>query len=234
MTKQIVTCSLENCDGIQVAQQLCNKHYRRFRKYGTVELPPKPKKQYCTIADCNRPTKGRGYCGKHWFRWRVNGDPLKVKAWVGEGATPIEKFWSKVALTADTDRCWMWQGSGNGKYGRFQYKKKKWYAHQLSWALTHDEVPTLQILHHCDIKMCVNPNHLYQGTHQQNMDDLFWRGNWKQRASVTEMDFHQIQDMFHKKATLAEVGNRFNISISVASSIRCGKHWSNIFYGGSN
>ena len=77
-----------------------------------------------------------------------------------------------------TDECWEWKGSRSwedygGFYCFFRGKFKIFPAHVLSYIYYKGEVPDdLMVLHKCNNTGCVNPNHLYAGTHQDNMRDL--------------------------------------------------------------
>ena len=71
------------------------------------------------------------------------------------------------------DDCWEWQRYvDHGGYGRIRYNGKSFYTHQYSWIIFNGAIPPgMHVLHHCDNPSCVNPNHLYIGTHQDNMRD---------------------------------------------------------------
>lgn len=87
--------------------------------------------------------------------------------------TKFEKrFWSKVDKQ-DSHECWNWKGSKNSKnYGTF-WDNANVLAHRISWELhSKQKVPTgMQILHMCNNPSCVNPMHLYCGTHTDNVKD---------------------------------------------------------------
>lgn len=73
--------------------------------------------------------------------------------------------------------CWEWQGQGmrNG-YGEFYYGGGPVYAHRMSFLIYYGDIPSGKlVLHTCDNKRCVNPKHLYPGTHSQNLMDSYTR-----------------------------------------------------------
>ena len=62
-------------------------------------------------------------------------------------------------------------------YGMFRIKRESYLAHRYSWTLHRGPIPVgLWVLHRCDVPACVNPGHLFLGTHQDNMDDMKRKG----------------------------------------------------------
>jgi hypothetical protein len=67
-------CTVDDCEGRVKAGGLCQKHYVRFRKYGTTDDPePKPV-AICSVPDCVKPVVAQGICGMHYRRQRIHGD----------------------------------------------------------------------------------------------------------------------------------------------------------------
>ena len=90
-----------------------------------------------------------------------------------------ERFLEKVDKT---DTCWLWNASRRGskqEYGQFRFEGKPRGAHVISYILHKGEVPEgKEVCHtHPGNKHCVNPDHLYVGTHKQNMQDRLRDGN---------------------------------------------------------
>lgn len=100
------------------------------------------------------------------------------------------RFWQFVDVKGEND-CWLWQGSHNGKgYGELsQYALNKTLkpmrAHRLSWEIHNGKIPDgMCICHHCDNPRCVNPNHLFMGTHKDNMHDASVKGRAGRKPKV--------------------------------------------------
>jgi hypothetical protein len=91
--------------------------------------------------------------------------------------TALERFEDKFTPEPNTG-CWLWLGYlDRGGYGVFKYNNKPVLAHRVSYILYKGGIADgLYVLHDCDNPLCVNPNHLYLGTHDDNMRDKAKRG----------------------------------------------------------
>lgn len=89
-----------------------------------------------------------------------------------------ERFWIKVEKT---DNCWNWIGYKNPKgYGSIKIDGKKIRAHRLSYIIHFGKIPDGKIvMHACDNRRCVRPDHILAGTVQENNIDMMRKGRWK-------------------------------------------------------
>jgi hypothetical protein len=126
-----------------------------------------------------------------------------------------ERFFSYVTKT---ETCWFWTSSkdhqGHGIF-HLTHPRKNISAHRQSWIIHKGPIPEkMCVCHKCDIRHCVNPDHLFLGTFQENTDDMLKkrRGNaWGHAQKLTPEDVRRIRSIYvPKKYTLKMLAKEYN------------------------
>lgn len=113
----------------------------------------------------------------------------------------IQRFWSKVRKRSRG--CWEWTGAMGGpkrsRYGHFKVLGKTMVAHRFAWIARRGEIPDGMIIcHHCDNPKCVNPEHLFIGTHSDNAIDSSRKGRRSRHGN------HKTFGVIHPHAKLTD------------------------------
>lgn len=95
-----------------------------------------------------------------------------------------EEFWKRVNKS---ETCWFWEGAKcSDGYGTVRWIDRTCSTHRKAWELVNGAVPDgLSVLHQCDQRGCVNPEHLFLGTQTDNMQDAAIKGRLFGRATAT-------------------------------------------------
>lgn len=139
-----------------------------------------------------------------------------------KGRTLSERFWEKVDDSGD---CWLWTGSKIPTgYGHIGYKGKLLKAHRLSYEMHYDVDPgALCVCHTCDNPSCVNPDHLWLGTHQENMADRDSKS--RRKVKLTAEDVAGIRLGIGAGFRLSALAYAYGVSTSTISDIKHGRTW---------
>jgi hypothetical protein len=190
----------------------------------------------CDVHGCEAKHYGKGFCHKHYKRW-IKGDDLYRKASKRSMADP-QYFWIRASVTANARPCWNWNGvltqSGYGVAAVIVGGVKYQRAHRLAYFFATGVHPrNCFVLHKCDNRRCVNPDHLFLGDHQTNMDDMAIKG----RRAVGESAGHHVlseSDVIQIKRNLkagirpASLARQFNVSSGMVAHISKGRQWKHV------
>ena len=147
----------------------------------------------------------------------------------------IVRFWSKVRIDKTTS-CWEWKGCmrSKGGYGLFSIGRKNLSAPRFAYETFYGPIPKdLNILHSCDNRRCVNPNHLSPGTQSQNIKDCVSRGRHvppkgerNGMAKLTWETVDTVRRSFHgKRGDLTKLAKQYGVSISAIHAIVNQNRW---------
>jgi hypothetical protein len=189
----------------------------------------------CAFDECERNAVCKGYCDKHYRRILRRGDVNDYGSRKVAEGNAIERFHQKYEI--NESGCWMWTGGTrpNGKgvpYPRhWNDCNKSIGAHRFSFELMHGAIPQgMYVCHKCDIPLCVNPDHLFLGSHQDNMQDMVakkrsfvGRGeNKKGRAKLTNQQADQVKKMEMSQSKIAAL---FGVSQTTIGRIKRGESY---------
>lgn len=109
--------------------------------------------------------------------------------------------------------CWNWtRNIGKNGYGRLMINYVSIYAHRYSYQLHKGDIPKgLFVCHSCDNRRCVNPNHLWIGTHTDNVRDMFSKGR-NPRQTKIRIDINQLVSLNRCGLSQRKIAKRMGIS----------------------
>lgn len=152
--------------------------------------------------------------------------------------TVTERFWDYVEKT---DTCWVWMGTkqyqGYGLIKTTENKKQINHpAHRVSYEMAYGPIPKgMLVCHKCDNPPCVNPDHLFLGTHADNGKDMAskgrsLRGTRNSKAKITEQDVRDIRDSFKDRGwgDLPALAAHYNLDRSSLYHIANRKTWKHV------
>ena len=143
----------------------------------------------------------------------------------------MERFWSKVDKS---DNCWEWMASRNEHgYGKFA-KSGSWvFAHRFAFELLVGPIPDGKcVCHKCDNPACVNPEHLFLGSHAENMRDMAQKGRAISRPGERNpraiLDEDAVRLIRQSELSSRELGSVFGVKPVTIYKARRGENWKSV------
>lgn len=139
-------------------------------------------------------------------------------------------------IEREPDQCWNWTGALFQKtnYGQFFYDNKTVLAHRFAFLLKDPKFDQEQfVLHTCDNRWCVNPNHLYLGDHDKNMEDMTDRDRQAKGESngdsvLKDEDVRDIFDLQSKGHSQRAIARLVGISQATVWNVLNKKNWTHV------
>ena len=131
--------------------------------------------------------------------------------------------------------CWEWMAcKGRHGYGHLRYKGPVVLAHRLSYTMWRGPIPKGKcVLHHCDNRGCVNPQHLFVGTREDNMRDAMAkgriaRGELHVHSVLNEDDVRDIRRRLANAETQVSIARDYGVCGNAIWSIARGRTWKHV------
>ena len=180
----------------------------------------------CSIQDCGGKVLCRGWCQRHYARWRCYGDPNKSKT-IPRKDTLKQRLYRQFMVSDGSCREWTGTKSIHG-YGFIKKNYKTMTAHRVSWEIHHGEIPSgMFVCHKCDNKGCVNPDHLFIGTAKDNTQDAISKGRAAigDRHPMAKLSYGLVADIANSELPVKFLAEIHNVHISTIYKAKCGKSW---------
>jgi hypothetical protein len=160
-----------------------------------------------------------------------------------EAVPQLERFLAgaNIPEAIEADGCWEWKGKPRtGGYGFFAYRLPgqdeihEIRAHRASWLLHNEGLipPGMFVCHSCDNRRCVNPSHLFLGTHQDNMTDMArkgrhadQKGSRNPRVKLSPEQVAYIRSDESRQHSSPMLAKRFGVGLSAIQRVRNGNSW---------
>ena len=155
--------------------------------------------------------------------------------------TPLVDRIEHYGMPEPNSGCWLWCAGINEKgYGRLKValpgtRRRSHPAHRLSWIAHRGPIPAgLWVLHKCDNPACVNPEHLFLGTHADNMADMARKGRHRtgdyrgEKHGLTTLTDAEVRAIRADERSGTQLARDFGVSEATVSRIRNRETWGHI------
>lgn len=149
-------------------------------------------------------------------------------------ARPLaERFWEKVDKSGD---CWLWTGSLDAYgYGEIKLDRSRRQAksHRQSWVFANGPIPPgMSVLHRCDVRACVRPDHLFLGTARDNVTDALGKRRlrpWgRPIGQGKKLTADQVREIRASTEPARRLAARYGLCFQTVYEIKARKIWRSV------
>lgn len=151
--------------------------------------------------------------------------------------TLAERLNSRTERLPGPDACWVWKGTlSKSGYGVVGWMRRLYRAHRLAFEVAVGPIPQgLEVCHRCDNRACVNPDHLFLGSHAENMADMSRKGRGSKllgerhpQAQLTESQVREIRRRYAAGAHRQELADDFGVSLDCMKAVIYRRTWKHV------
>jgi hypothetical protein len=135
------------------------------------------------------------------------------------------------ARLVEKDGCWIWTGALTEGYGQICHDGYVLFTHRVAYALWKGPIPEgFFVCHRCDVRACCNPDHLFAGTHADNVSDMCSKGREARgqrhgRSKLTDDAVREIRTTVGNTKALAK---KFGVDRTLIQQVRRGQIWGHV------
>lgn len=225
------TCNTDGCERKIYFRGKCHGHYIRVGAQ---------RRGICKIDGCANMARCQKMCDKHYTRLRRHDDPnVTLRAPHRSSLVTRLEFtgWTEVVRRPELGPCWEWNGgkyeSGYGQVSTPDGRSK--VAHRMAYLAWVGPLEDGQYAcHRCDNPPCMNPAHIFAGTHKENMEDCANKdrnvhGEKTPWSKLTENDVRNIRTAYATgEFSQRELGEAYGVSQSNISFAVRGRTWARV------
>lgn len=134
-------------------------------------------------------------------------------------------LWPYVDKSGD---CWLWTRAAKGGYGVVRVEGKQARVHRYVFIITKGE-PQFDVLHSCGVRLCCNPDHLYDGDDKQNAADRDRHGRTAHNSGEVNgnarLTADQVSSIRADSRPVLEIAAEFGINKRYVYRIKAGERW---------
>jgi len=205
------------------------------------------KTRICSVGGCGKPYSSKGYCRFHHSRWYQTGDALTPLSQSPRHATNdihSLRTYLKTVGEPQESGCVNWKlAVNNSGYGTKWYMGVKTGAHVLAYKAFVDEAfeqsASLVVMHSCDNRRCINPEHLSTGTPKDNIQDMVAKnrvnryvrhsiGGANPKAKLTEDVIPWMRQMLSYGVSVQALADVFGVTTTTVYGIKNHKFWKHV------
>lgn len=219
------TCSTDNCERKVYFRGQCHGHYVRVGR---------PKPRACSMEGCDKSARSQELCEMHYTRLRRHGDPEAIMN--ADRELSISERMERYGWTVTDSGCWEFNGPLRNGYGQISVPGNRSEiasrAAYMAWVGPIED--GLYVCHKCDNPPCINPAHLFLGTHDENVQDSVSKkrhqyGTRQWLAKLTDDEALAVREMYATgRYTQKQVGQVFGIGQTAVSAIVRRVNWKHV------